>query len=75
MELNLDKKKGWLLDDKPITSEDVMALLSHIAGRDKDKELELVADYWVMLKEPGHNGFWLKQYHKDTQNENEAIKK
>lgn len=74
MELKLDAVKGWLLNGKPISETDVLMLTTHVAGKNNDKDLELVLDYWVMLKESGHNGFYLKDYHKTTSNKNEAIR-
>lgn len=74
MELKLDIVKGWLIAGKPITENDIILLLSHYTAKNKDKDLELVLDYWIMLKEPGHNGFWLKQYHADTQDKSKACR-
>ncbi len=68
-------KKDILLDGKPITENDAIVIVSHISNRKKDSYLDKVLDYWIMLSEPGHNGFWLKEYHKDTQKESEAILK
>ena len=74
MELKLDKEKGWLLNGNPISAIDVLMLTTHVAGRDKDKDLESVLDYWVMLKECGHNGFHLKSGHQVTTNIHECVK-
>ena len=72
--LTYEQKEGYQLDGKPLTPNDVLFLLSFLAGRTGDKDLEKIADYWVMLKESGHNGFYLKQYHKDTTNKTKAIR-
>ena len=71
--LTNNRKDGWQLNNKPIGHNDVLLLLAHISDRDNDKDLELVIDYWIMLKESGHNGFYLKDYHKVTQNKDERI--
>lgn len=73
--LELKKGEGWFLEGKPVTSLDAIVLVSSIAARDKDEDLHKVLDYWVMLKESGHNGFYLKDYHKVTRNKEEAIRK
>jgi len=75
MELKNDKEKGWVLDGEPITSQDIMFLASGYATMHKDKDWQMALGYLVMLKEPGHNGFWLKSYHTETQNKKEAIRK
>lgn len=74
--LTKDKKtKGHLLDGKPMGSADLIMLLTNYASLHNDNDLELVLDYWVMLKESGHNGFYLKELHKVTQNKSEELKR
>lgn len=67
-------QKGIKIDGKPITEQDILYLLSRFTGQTHDKDLEKVLDYWIMLKESGHNGFYLRAYHQDTTNKNEAIR-
>lgn len=64
---------------KELDPLDAIVIITDLKNRKstskKDKEkYELLLDYWVMLFESGHNGFYLKAYHKDTQNKKEAIK-
>ena len=70
-----DKKRGYLLNGKSIEENDIIVLLSDFANRKKDFDLKLVLDYWVMLKESGHNGFYLKDFHQVTKDKREAIRK
>lgn len=72
--LTKSREKGYLLDGKPITENDILALLTSYALKHNDKDLELVTDYWVMLKESGHNGFYLADFHKVTRNRSKAIR-
>jgi len=61
------------LNNKPIAENDVLVLLTHIALKNKDTDLKRVIDYWIMLKESGHNGFYLKNYHETTHDKNEEL--
>ena len=72
--IELDTKK-LTLNGKTLTDTDCLMLLTKLQIRDNDEDLERVIDYWIMLKESGHNGFYLKDYHKVTQNADEAIRK
>ena len=72
--LKIDKS-NVSLNDKPIGETDILLLLSKFSDLHEDKDLRLVLDYWLMLKESGHNGFYLKSYHETTQNKSEAIRK
>ena len=71
-ELELHRGKLATLDGKPIGESDVLILLSELANYNNDEDLRMVMDYWIMLKECGHNGVHLKQKHQDTQNIDEC---
>ena len=72
MKYQLDTK-DMTLDGKPISSTDMVLLMSKFAIKNDDKKMDSLVDYSIYLYECGHNGFHLKSDYQFTTNKDECV--
>ena len=61
------------LDGQKLTTVDLVVLMTKYEIMNKDKKMQKVLSYMIMLYENGHNGLYLKAEPEYTMNEKEKL--